>query len=426
MHVAVATIACLVQGLAALSVASGASRQAPGHGQVLRVRLRRAPPLAHRSRSRSLLQLGAASAAASLPGQGDQHLYGTVYLGIPRQAFNVAFDTASGNLILPSRLCRSSACLSHNVYDAALSGTARELARIDNLTMTATAKEPRETVSLNVGSGHILGQLVSEHVCLGEEDNICAETVFVEATEMSEEPFGFLPYDGVLGLGMPGTSLRAECNFLSNLAEVNALHINRFAIWLAGPSDTEDSEISFGDFDGGRIASQDLLFMRVERPESGIWQLSMTDFVMNNQDMALCKPGACFVGFDSGSTVIGGPKTLIDPLLLRLKILPDCSNYKDLPLLGFAIGEYTFNLEPKDYVKSTHAGCFHQFAVVDVPPPRGPVVLLGEPFLRRFYTVFDRPTLKMGLALAKHKGEVDTEMTSRLLVKRQAAAPSDD
>jgi len=417
------------------AAAAAALRGGPRAG-LLRVKLRRARgrarPASSLRRPKALLQLSAAtsseSASQSLPGQGEEHLFGSIFVGVPRQEFLVAFDTASGNLILPSRLCQSSPCLSHRTYDGALSGTAKDIGRIDEMDRTFNAKEPRETVRLNVGSGKVVGQLRSDRLCLGEEDNLCAQTGFIEATEMSEEPFGFLPYDGILGLGMPGGSLDKHFNFLGNLAEAGVMELDRYAVWLALPGDGEDSEITFGALDDARVASDNVIWQKVVRPETGVWQLPLSDVVVDGQDQKICEDAPCWAAFDTGTTVIGGPRAIIEPLVLRLEISKDCSNYRSLPMIGFVLGDHVFNLEPADYVKTTSAGCFHQFAVVDLPPPRGPLLLLGEPFLRRFYTVFDRPTLKIGLSVARHKaGQAqEKELAAKFITKRQAPAPTDD
>ena len=46
--------------------------------------------------------------------------------------------------------------------------------------------------------------------------------------------------------------------------------------------------------------------------------------------------------------------------------------------------EYT--LTPKDYIiHETQNNCAPAFMALDVPPPRGPLFVLGDTFLRKFF-----------------------------------------
>jgi len=71
-----------------------------------------------------------------------------------------------------------------------------------------------------------------------------------------------------------------------------------------------------------------------------------------------------------------------------------------------------FRLEPKDYVlKSQDIGfqyndyCSPAFMTLDFPPGKGfmegkEMLVLGDVFMRKFYTTFDREKNRIGLALA--------------------------
>eukprot|EP00929_Paragymnodinium_shiwhaense_P008898 TRINITY_DN112884_c0_g1_i1.p1 TRINITY_DN112884_c0_g1~~TRINITY_DN112884_c0_g1_i1.p1 ORF type:complete len:490 (-),score=109.56 TRINITY_DN112884_c0_g1_i1:106-1533(-) len=356
-------------------------------------------------------------------------LYGTVYVGTPKQEFSVTFDTGSGNLILPSRRCSTSTCLQHRTYDSGGSATAQEIAFLDQDISTPLPTDgSRETVHLSVGAGSVAGYLVRDKVCLGPNENLCSMTTMISATEMSEEPFGLFPYDGILGIGLPAASVERSFNFLGNIADEGTMAANRFAIWLAAAGDTDASELTFGGINEQRVGSA-ILWLHVSglgtgehSANGGLWQVPLGDVVVANARMNVCGKG-CWAAFDSGTGVIAGPSAVITPLVTTVAVNEDCSNYNTLPDVGFAFGHDVLFLEPMDYVRRDGNKCYHQFLELDVPPPRGPVLLLGAPFLKKYYTIYDRESLRVGLALAAHKipsqkaDETIQEAAKRLMVR---------
>jgi len=356
-------------------------------------------------------------------------LMGRLYVGQPPQEFQVTFDTGSGNLVLPSRKCQSLPCLSHRGYDETFSSAAKPIPFMGQENASMPANGARETVQLSVGAGYVSGALVSDKVCLGEEDDLCARTAFMEALEMSDEPFGLLPYDGILGLGLLGSSLGKQYNFMGNLAQEKALKSNLFTVWLSNEDDGEDSEITFGEMNQDHIASN-IVWQELKRPANGMWEVTIFDVVVAGVQLRQCGKDGMQAVLDTGTAIIAGPSALIQAVLTQLNIQEDCSNFDSLPLLGFTIGDAILNIEPQDYVKKTVKGCFHQFMTMDTPPPVGPVVLLGTPFLQRYYSIYYRDNLRVGLAFAKHKsyykqGET-TEQASQRLMQWQTSIQTDE
>merc|ERR1719253_474908 len=79
-------------------------------------------------------------------------------------------------------------------------------------------------------------------------------------------------------------------------------------------------------------------------------------------------------------------------------VYKDCSNIHSLPTLKFDLGTATVELPPHAYVvkgfKQANE-CHAAFMSMDMTSDLGKVWILGMPFLRYYYTVFDRPNKKV-------------------------------
>ncbi|KAH1243811.1 Aspartic proteinase A2 [Glycine max] len=80
----------------------------------------------------------------------------------------------------------------------------------------------------------------------------------------------------------------------------------------------------------------------------------------------------------------------------------DCGNISSLPVVSFTIGGRTFELSPEEYILKVGEGpvaqCISGFTAIDIPPPRGPLWILGDVFMGRYHTVFDFGKQRVGFA----------------------------
>lgn len=102
-------------------------------------------------------------------------------------------------------------------------------------------------------------------------------------------------------------------------------------------------------------------------------------------------PGECVAIIDSGTSLIGVPGLhMMFISEFASHIAPDCSNLDKLPDLNFDLGGHRFPLPASAYVLQLDGKCYAAFQQLTLDTDHGLAWVLGLPFLRHYFTLWDR------------------------------------
>jgi len=318
---------------------------------------------------------------------------GTVEVGSPPQRFDVIFDTGSSNLWITSAACNSEACRLHRRFDSVKSDTYKPM-DVD--------------MDVQFGTGKVRGSLAQDTVALGPVR--VADQTFGLIGEEDGDVFLSGKFDGILGLSFPELSSSGYTPIFDNIMKQQLLQSNSFSFYYGASGKSDSSSIILGAPNTEFCASP---FRWVEISREMYWEVRMDDILLNGKPQGLCGDHGCRAVVDTGTSLLTGPSESIRSLLETISV-PDSCDPSSLPtltyLLSDAHGQYKLDLEPSYYIvksdddddSSSPKYCKPGFMALDVPAPRGPLWILGDVFMRKWYTVFSRTSPpKLGFAVAK-------------------------
>uniref|UniRef100_A0A8C3XT15 Cathepsin D n=1 Tax=Chelydra serpentina TaxID=8475 RepID=A0A8C3XT15_CHESE len=321
----------------------------------------------------------------------DAQYYGEISIGTPPQKFTVVFDTGSSNLWVPSVHCHllDIACLIHHKYDSSKSSTYQK---------NGTA------FAIHYGTGSLSGYLSQDAVGIG--NLVVKDQIFGEATKEPGITFIAAKFDGIMGMAFPKISVDKVTPFFDNVIRQKLVEKNIFSFYLnRDPSAQPGGELLLGGTDP-KYYSGDFSWVNVTR--KAYWQVRMDRLDVAN-GLTLCK-GGCEAIVDTGTSLITGPTKEVKalqaaigakPLIKGQYVIP-CSKVPSLPVVTLMLGGKPYELTGEQYVfKISVQGetiCLSGFSALDIPPPGGPLWILGDVFIGPYYTVFDRDNDSVGFA----------------------------
>jgi saccharopepsin len=295
----------------------------------------------------------------------------------------VVLDTGSSNLWVPSVECGSIACYLHQKYDSSAS---------------STYKANGTSFDIRYGSGSLSGFVSQDTMTIG--DITIKGQDFAEATSEPGLAFAFGRFDGILGLGYDTISVNGIVPPFYKMMEQKLVDEPVFAFYL---TDTNgESEVTFGGVDQDKYKGK---ITTIPLRRKAYWEVDFDAISYGDDTADLENTG---VILDTGTSLIALPSQLAEMLNAQIgakknyagQYAIDCAKRDSLKDVTFNLAGYNFTLGPYDYVLEVSGSCISTFMGMDFPAPTGPLAILGDAFLRRYYSIYDHAANTVGLAEA--------------------------
>ncbi|XP_024430247.1 pregnancy-associated glycoprotein-like [Desmodus rotundus] len=313
----------------------------------------------------------------------DLYYVGTISIGTPPQEFKVIFDTGSADLWVPSIYCFSRACVRHTVF---------------NPKRSSTFQRTNQSFALHYGTGSMTGFLGYDTVKIGSLVDQ-SQAFGLSRTEVSKI-LEYGAFDGILGLSYPNMALPGTTPVFDNLWTQGVISQKVFAFYLSS-KEKKGSVVMFGGVNSSYYEGE-LKWVPVSK--QGFWQITVDSISMDGRVIA-CE-GGCEAIVDTGTSLLTGPnydifdilKTINAQMTSTGEYVVNCDAINTLPDIIFTINGFRYPVPARAYIrKGLFDTCYSNF---DDTLSHSTLWILGDVFLRLYFTVFDRENDRIGLAPA--------------------------
>jgi len=344
----------------------------------------------------------------SIKDYANAQYYGTVSIGNPPQSFQVIFDTGSSNLWVPKTGCTHCG----NPFFGKKS-------KYDHATSTSY-QEDGGSFDIMYGSGSVSGFFSVDDVVLAD-DIVVKGQRFAEIQDAGGLGLAYAlgKFDGILGLGFTSISIDNTVTVFENALQQNLLDQPVFAFYLG---DNAPGELTFGGYDSSKFEG-DLVTVPLE--SATYWEIALDSVTAGSYSSTPNEDGSVTTGIiDSGTSLLVGPKREVTQLAAAVgakanfmgQYTIDCELLDSMPDIVFAIGGQDYTIPGKTAVLQVQGQCLFAVMGMDFPPP-GPQWILGDVFMRQYYTVFNYVDKTVSFAKAvssSDEKEVVVEATAEL------------
>jgi len=226
---------------------------------------------------------------------------------------------------------------------------------------------------------------------------------FAEITDVSGLGVGWNAgkFDGILGMAFQSISVDKVITPFQLLWNQGLITQNMFAFYLS-TNTSKLGQLTLGGYDQSHF---DGSLNWVPLTSATYWETKLAYLKLGTTSYT----NATKVIVDTGTSTLAGPLADVAAIATAIgatavpgvpgEYVIFCSKAPILPVIHIGMGTYDFALSAKDYLIDTGgAECLLGILGLDIPPPTGPLWIMGDVFIRKYYTVFDYGNQRLGMA----------------------------
>lgn len=309
--------------------------------------------------------------------------YGIIGVGTPAQSFKVIFDTGSSNVWVPDESCPCGRIIGHK----------EKFHENDS----STYVEDGSSFQIMYGSGPVSGKFGIDSMAIS--DGIVVTGVkFGQINDVKGLGYGYLlgKFDGILGLAFKELSVGQAIPVFEMAIDQKVVPQPVFSFYLGNEA---DGELTFGGYDKSKFKGE---LQKVKLTSATYWEIEIDGLHAGDEPV----DGKASAIVDSGTSLIAIPPSHMETLANMIgatkmftgQYKVDCSVIPHLPMVTFKINGNSYPLNGEDYVLQSSSMCL--LAFMAFAAEGGPSYILGDVFMRRYYTVFDYANQEIGFAEA--------------------------
>lgn len=378
---------------------------------------------------------------------GNTVYFSRIRVGTPAKTFKVVMDTGSAILWVPDKVCRDVACKNHRSFRVHDSSTGKVLG--------VQKRDGRQFVPMGTvqyGSGGMEGVFASDKVSIA---GVTVDMALLVATHVSTEAFVHAPFDGICGVGRHGHKTEYNghpMSFMQAAVAQKKISKNVISFYLPMKPGGRGAVVVGGV--SKKLYVGALNWHPTLKVPLPMWVLDLTTFRVGDGSN-LCAAGkGCVAVVDTGTSLLITSEGLAKAANSHLGVSPNCKKLHKAPPVHFkfaggantySLPAHALTLEAKTPKGSLCSPAIRPMSAASGSPRRNllgnmkrmmhhlgagakpankwtkitamfggkHVVILGDVFLRHFYSAFDNSDpskSKVGFAKAAPQHAMDQQM----------------